>query len=74
MCLCVRMPPRNIKAFPGGDGGMTLDARFTQMQQSTAVNPRHKFCCRSEPLFITPDMTSLLRIYERSDLSQYGHV
>ena len=32
------MPPRNIKAFPGGDGGMTLDARFTQMQQSTVVN------------------------------------
>ena len=36
--MCVRMPPRNIKAFPGGDGGMTLDARFTQMQQSTVVN------------------------------------
>jgi hypothetical protein len=38
MYLCVKMPPRNIKAFPGGDGGMTLDARFTQMQQSTVVN------------------------------------
>jgi len=30
------MPPRNIKT--GGGGAMTLDARFTQMAQSTAGN------------------------------------
>ena len=42
------MPPRNIK-MASGNGGLTLDARFTQMANATVANRQVAVAQRCPP-------------------------